>query len=68
MSVGQQRALRALARGPLYRPTLQLVLGLSAGQTFRLTATLVQEGLIEVAEEIGPDTYRITDAGREVIS
>lgn len=53
------RILRALATGPLYRPTLELVIGSSARDTRIALQSLLAEGKVEIATEIGPDTYRL---------
>jgi hypothetical protein len=63
-----RRVLVALKSGPLYRPTLELVVGISERQSREAVVALSRDGLIEIAREVGPATYRITAAGEEAIS
>lgn len=62
-SKDQERILRALRRGALYRPTLELILDLSEQRSRDAIEALLDAGLIEVATDIGPATYRLVDDG-----
>lgn len=65
---GQElRVLRTLRRGPLYRPTLELVLSLTEAQSRKTTGSLMRQGYIEIATDIGPATYRLTNEGEEIV-
>lgn len=66
MTGHELRVLRALKRGPLYRPALEMILGLSETQSRKLTGSLMKQGLVELATDIGPATYRLTAAGEEM--
>jgi hypothetical protein len=56
----ETRILRALASGPLYRPTLELIVDATEYEVREALQRLTAEGLVEVAAEIGPATYRRT--------
>jgi chromosome segregation and condensation protein ScpB len=56
------RVLRALRSSPLYRPALELVVGYGVALELQRLKNL---GLVERAGELGPHTWRITDAGLE---
>jgi hypothetical protein len=54
----RRRILRALASGPLYRPTLELIVDATEYEVREALQRLTAEGLVEIAVEIGPATYR----------
>jgi hypothetical protein len=56
----QERILRALRSGPLYRPTLQLVVGCSERQAQTALCQLISAGTVERAADVGPASYRLT--------
>lgn len=60
-----KRVLRALRSGPLYRPTLELVLAISESTSRKLTGDLLRWRLVEIARDIGPATYQLTKAGQQ---
>jgi hypothetical protein len=52
--------VRALASGPLYRPTLELVIDCPESLVRPALQRLIAKGLVELAVELGPATYRLT--------
>jgi hypothetical protein len=54
----ETRILRALASGPLYRPTLELIVDATEYEVREALQRLTAQGQVEVAAEIGPATYR----------
>lgn len=60
------RILRVLARGPLYEGTFALVCAVPAKKVRSSLRSLTRQGFVEIAEEIGPQTYRLTEAGEEI--
>lgn len=54
--------VRALTKGPLYRPTLELILGINETQARRSLKNLIAQGKVELAIDIGPATYRLTNS------
>lgn len=67
MTGHELRVLRALRRGPLYRPALETILGLTETQSRKMTGSLMRQGFVEIATDIGPATYRLTSAGEEIV-
>ncbi len=63
----EQRILRALRSGPLYRPTLELVVGAGGSHVRDAIARLEAGGLVRLAREIGPATWELTDDGRDAL-
>lgn len=61
------RVLRALRRGPLYRPVLEYASGIGGPIAVKVLQEMLNDGLVEIATEIGPATYRITEAGRSAL-
>lgn len=53
----EQRILRALRSGPLYRGALELIVG--RGDLAAELRELLKTGAVEIAREIGPATYRL---------
>lgn len=68
MNPVDKRILKSLRRGPLYRPMLEVVLDISERQSREAIRRLSEKGLVEVARDVGPSSYRLTDAGVEAVS
>lgn len=66
MTGHELRVLRALQRGPLYEGAFALVCAVPAKKVRSSLRSLVRQGYVEIAEEIGPQTYRITEKGEEM--
>lgn len=56
-----RKVLAALAKGPLYRPELEVLLGINETQSQRTLLRLKEDGKVELAPDIGPATYRLTE-------
>jgi hypothetical protein len=54
------RIVRALARGPLYLGALELIVGVSSREARQALGRLMRAGRVELAREIGPHTFRLT--------
>lgn len=67
MTGHELRVLRALRDGPLYRPALELVLSITETQSRALTGSLLRQGYVEIATDVGPATYRLTESGVEIV-
>jgi hypothetical protein len=67
MTGKELRVLRALRRGPLYRPALELTLSLTEPESRRITGSLLKQGFVEIAVDVGPATYQLTTAGEEIV-
>ena len=68
MTGRELRILRALARGPLYEGALPIMLpgANNSAQIRAALRSLERQGYVERAPELGPLTWRITEAGLEI--
>jgi predicted ArsR family transcriptional regulator len=67
VSTTDLRVLRLLKRGPVYRPAIEMILGLSEREARGSVTRLDRRALIEINAEIGPATWQLTDKGRALL-
>lgn len=61
MTTVEDRVVRALRSGPLYRPALELVVGAPEKVVGAALRRLLAEGRVEIAREVGPATDRLRE-------